>query len=60
MKDYNKLIKEIENDSDFKITKSGRKCTIKVIHLSSGELYSVHPGDNAIKPLKSWIKKHKI
>ena len=58
MKDYNKLIKEIEHNPAFSISKSGRKCTIKVTHISSGELYSVHPGDNAVKPLKNWIKKH--
>ena len=55
MKDYNKFIKEVEKNPDFTIEKSGRKSTIKVVHIESGQLYSVHPGENAVKPLKKWI-----
>ena len=55
MKDYNKFIKEVEKNPDFTIEKSGRKSTIKVVHVTSGQLYSVHPGENAVKPLKKWI-----
>ena len=57
MKDYNKLMKEVSKDPKFTIEKSGRKNTIKLVHTESGELYSIHPGDNAIFPLKKWIKK---
>lgn len=52
MKDYNKFIKdEVELDSDFRIIKNGRKCTIKLLHIASGKKYSIHPGDKAINPL---------
>jgi hypothetical protein len=59
MKEYNRLIKEIEKDPDFEIEKSGRKSTIKVIHVYTRQLYSVHPGKNAVFPLSKWIKKFK-
>ena len=57
MKEYNKLMKEVEKDPDFELTKNGRKTTVKLVHKSSGELYSIHPGDNAVRPLKNWIKR---
>ena len=57
MKDYNKLMKEVSKNPNFNIEKSGRKNTIKLVRISTGELYSIHPGDNAIVPLKKWIKK---
>ena len=59
MKEYNKLMKEVDKDSDFELIKNGRKTTVKLVHKSSGDLYSIHPGDNAVKPLKHWIKRKK-
>lgn len=59
MKEYNKLMKEVEKDPDFELTKNGRKTTVKLVHKSSGELYSIHPGDNAVKPLRAWMRKQK-
>ena len=59
MKEYNKLMKEVEKDPDFELTKTGRKTTVKLVHISSGELYSIHPGDNAVRPLKNWMKRKK-
>lgn len=50
---------EVEHDTDFELIKNGRKSTIKLVHKASGELYSIHPGDNAIKPLRAWMQKHK-
>ena len=47
MKEYNRFIKEVEKYNDYKIIKTGRKTTIKVVHKSNGRLYSVHPGDNS-------------
>jgi len=58
LKEYNKLIKEIQKNSKFKIVKtSATKATIKVVHIESGSLYSVHPGNNAVFPLRKWISK---
>lgn len=57
MKLFNKFIKTVKKDSRFEITKSGRKATIKIIHIESGDLYSVHPADHAIRDIKSWINK---
>lgn len=55
-KNFDKYIKEILKNKDFSITKSGRKSTIKIKH-KSGVLYSTHPGELAIRPLKKWIDK---
>lgn len=57
MKDYKKLIKQIKKNPLFNIISTTRKNTIKVVHIESGELYSVHPGDNAVFPLTKWVKK---
>ena len=57
MKEYNKLVQEINKNSDYEFVKSGRKSTVKLIHISSGAMYSIHPGDNAVYPLKKWMKK---
>lgn len=59
MKEFKKYIKELQKESGFAIVPGRRKNTIKVICVESGEMYSVHPADQAIKPLKSWINKHK-
>ena len=57
MKEYNKLVQEINKNSNYEFIKSGRKATIKLIHIPSGVMYSIHPGDNAVYPLKKWMKK---
>ena len=57
MKEYNKLIKEIQKNPAFKIIKTTTKSTIKVVHIASELLYSVHPGDNAVAPLRAWMRK---
>ncbi|MDC7249833.1 MAG: hypothetical protein PQJ49_07965 [Sphaerochaetaceae bacterium] len=59
MKDYKKFIKEVLKDKDFVLTKSKRKTTYKLTHVPTGQLYSIHEGDQAIRPIKSWIKKIK-
>lgn len=59
MKAYKEFIKEISKDPDFEITKSPKRTTIKITYLKTGRLYSVHPSDNAIQPLKNWLKKIK-
>lgn len=59
MKDYKKYIKELVKDEEFTISSDSRKNTVKVTHVATGEMYSVHPADQAVKPLKSWILKHK-
>lgn len=57
-KDFNKFMKRTLKDKDFSLNEAGRTTTIKIEH-TSGELYSVHPGDAAIVPLTSWIKRIK-
>lgn len=56
MKDYNKLIREINKDPAYELTKSGRKNTMKLTHIENNQMYSIHPGDNAVRPLKRWMK----
>lgn len=58
MKDYNKFMREEVYPNDaFEIIKNGNKPTIKLKHKTSGQIYSIHPGDNAVFPLRKWIKK---
>lgn len=57
MKEYNKLMRAIKNMKLFTITKTTRKTTVKLTHIDSGKLYSIHPGDNAVKPLQKWLKQ---
>ena len=59
MKDYKKYMKQLSKDPDFTIEQSCKNNTIKVTHKESGELYSVHPADQAIRPLDKWVQKHK-
>ena len=59
MKEYNKLMKEVIKDPNFELVKNGNKTTVKLVYKATGALYSIHPGDNAVKPLKSWMKKQK-
>ena len=58
MKDFRKFIKQLNKDSRFSINESpGRRNTIKIVHKQSGDLYSVHPADHTITPIKNWINK---
>jgi hypothetical protein len=57
MKEYKKLIKELRKTKLFSIIKTTRKTTVKLVHNKSGELYSIHPGDNAVNPLRKWAEK---
>lgn len=57
MKDYRKLMKAILKDPNFKLDKSGRKSTVKLTHVPTNTMYSIHPGKNAVFPLKKWIKQ---
>jgi hypothetical protein len=57
MKDYNKLIQQILKNKDYIAESNSRKNTVKLKHIPSNNVYSIHPGDNAILPLKKWIKK---
>ena len=59
MKDYKKYMKELVKDKEFLFSSDSRKNTVKVTHVATGDIYSVHPADQAVKPLKSWIAKHK-
>ena len=59
MKDYNKVIKEIEKNTEFKISKMGRKNTIKITHIPTMNTRTTHPGKNAIHPIRRWLKKLK-
>ena len=59
MKNYKNLMKIIEKDEEFTVTKTSKRNTIKVTHVESGRLYSVHPSDNAVEPLRSWMRKIK-
>lgn len=57
MKEYNKLMKEVMKTGKFKLKKSGRKNTVKLIHIETKVMYSIHPGKNAVYPFKKWIKQ---
>jgi hypothetical protein len=60
MKEYRKVMREILKDPDFELAKtSGVRLTTKLTHIKTGALYSIHPGDKAIRPLKRWMKKIK-
>lgn len=56
MKEYRKLMKQILKSKDFILDKTTRKATVKLTHTPSNSMYSIHPGDNAVRPLKNWIK----
>lgn len=59
MKDYKKFIKKLMRDSSFELKKTTRKSTVKLVYIPTNEMYSIHPGDAAIRPLKNWIKRLK-
>lgn len=56
MKEYRKYMKKLMKDPAFTLEKSRRKRTEKITH-SSGEMYTIHPGQKAIGPLSSWVKR---
>ena len=56
-KEFNKFLKTIKKDERFHIIKSRRKNTLKIIHVEKKVVYTVHPADHAIKPIKRWINK---
>ena len=58
MKNYNKFITELLKNKNYEVIKtSKRKNTVKVLNKSLDEYYLIHPGDNAIQPIKNWIKR---
>lgn len=57
MTEYKKLMKTLKKDKRFILKKEGRKNTEKLIHIETGQFYSIHPGDNAVKPLTRWVNK---
>jgi hypothetical protein len=58
MKNYNKFITELLKDKNYEVIKtSKRKNTVKVLNKFLDEYYLIHPGDNAIQPIKNWIKR---
>ena len=57
MKDYKKVIKRIESDSNFLITRLGNQSTIKITHLPTKTTRTAHPGKNAIHTIRRWLKK---
>lgn len=56
MKDFKKFLKELKKDTRFEIHTTNSN-TLKIVYTKTGELYSVHPADQAIRPIKGWIKK---
>ena len=57
MKDYKKFMRQTLKDEDFELVRTSRSSpTVKLRHKESGRIYSIHPGNNAVRPLKQWIK----
>lgn len=56
MKDFKKFLKELNKDERFEIKETNSN-TLKIVYIKTGELYSVHPADQAIRPIKGWIKR---
>lgn len=56
MKEFKKFLREVSKDPLFEIKKSLRKSTIKIVHIDSGSLYSVHPADHAVPSIKKWVE----
>lgn len=56
-KEYNKLVRETSKNPDYVFVKEGRKCTVKLTHIPTNSMYSIHPGLNAVKPLQRWMNK---
>jgi len=58
MKDYNKFITELLKNKNYEIIPcSKRRNTIKIRNILLNKYYIVHPSDNAIIPIKNWIKR---
>lgn len=57
MKEYNKIMKVIEKDSDFEITKMGNGSTVKITHIPTKSTRTNHPGAKAYHPIRRWLKK---
>lgn len=57
MSDYSKLIRKIRKTRLFSIEKTTRKTTLKIKCLKNKEMYTVHPGEKAVKPLNAWFNK---
>jgi len=56
MKEYKKMMKIISKDTRFEIRDSKRKNTVKLVHRGTGRIYSIHPSNNAVRPVQKWIK----
>ena len=58
MKDFRKFIKELSKNSNFSVDRSSkRNNTVKITHIKSKELYSVHPSDYVVPTIKRWVNK---
>lgn len=57
-KDFNKFLKKLLKTNSFTTSTESRKNTIKLKHKDTGYMYTIHPGDAAITPLKSWLKRN--
>ena len=55
MKEYNKFIRKLLKDKRFELIKTTTKSTYKLVYKPDGSLYSIHPGDKAVEPLRKWI-----
>lgn len=56
MKEYNKFIGKLLKDKNFKLIKTTNKSTYKLVYIPDNSLYSIHPGDKAVEPLKKWVR----
>lgn len=54
MKEYNKFIRKLLKNKDFELIKTTTKPTCKLVYIPDGSIYSIHPGDKAVDPLKKW------
>lgn len=50
---------EVYPDATFMVTAARNRNTVKITHVPTGQLYSVHPADQAVRPIKNWMKKFK-
>lgn len=53
-------MKSISKNKMFEIDTSGRKNSLKIIHINTNECRTVHPGEKAVEPLKKWFRKFNI
>ena len=59
-KDYKKYMKGVLKDKRFLLKPAPRKNTVKLVFIPNNQCYSIHPSDNAINDIKSWIKKIQV